>query len=177
MCVQAATTRAMSSSVTSWRSKVGRAFPPFTEGDARRRFPSSPASFPNRESLPYWICAASFDRSPARCACSSSSFACSNCDCTMLTALTAAFSFCHCAVSALDLSFKIGDGSLSISLSRSLLAGSFSFASDVRSISNCKICRSSWSSSVGLESSSILMRDAASSTRSIALSGRNRSVM
>ena len=94
----------------------------------------------------------------------------------MLTALTAVFSFCHCAVSALDLSFKFASV-LSISLSRSLLAASFSFASDVRSISNCKICRSSWSSSVGLESSSILMRDAASSTRSIALSGRKRSVM
>ncbi len=67
--------------------------------------------------------------------------------------------------------------SFSIFFNRSLLAGSFSFLSDWRSISNCKIWRSSWSSSVGLESSSILMRDAASSTRSIALSGRKRSVM
>ena len=56
-------------------------------------------------------------------------------------------------------------------------ASSFSFFSAFCSISSCMICRSSWSISVGMESSSMRRRDAASSIRSIALSGRNRSVM
>ena len=45
------------------------------------------------------------------------------------------------------------------------------------SISSCMMCRSTSSISVGLESISIRIRDAASSTRSIALSGRKRSAM
>ena len=46
-----------------------------------------------------------------------------------------------------------------------------------RSISSCITSRSITSISVGIESSSIFNRDAASSTRSIALSGRNLSLM
>ena len=49
--------------------------------------------------------------------------------------------------------------------------------SDCSSISSCMMCRSTSSISVGLESISIRIRDAASSTRSIALSGRKRSAM
>ena len=158
----------MSSSVTSCRSKEVRAAGTDCFSISASFF-SNPGIFPycNSDALP---------KSPCLCACSNSMRACSNCVCTTLTAFTAAFSFCHCTVSALDFSFRFAS-SPSRRRNRSLLAASFSFASDVRSISSCRICRSSWSSSVGLESNSILMREAASSTRSIALSGRNRSVM
>ena len=54
---------------------------------------------------------------------------------------------------------------------------SSSSPSDWSSISSCMMCRSTSSISVGLESISIRIRDAASSTRSIALSGRKRSAM
>ncbi len=60
---------------------------------------------------------------------------------------------------------------------RSLEASSVSFFSASRSILSCIARRSISSSSSGLESTCILRRDAASSTRSIALSGRKRSVM
>jgi hypothetical protein len=52
-----------------------------------------------------------------------------------------------------------------------------SFFSASRSIFSCMIRRSSSSSSSGLESTCILSRAADSSTRSMALSGRKRSVM
>src|SRR5207249_5619562 len=87
-----------------------------------------------------------------------------------------AFSFCHSALRAEDFSFNPAN-SFSSFFKRSLLAGSFSFLSAWRSISCCIISRSITSISVGIESSSIFKRDAASSTRSIALSGKNRSVM
>ena len=53
-----------------------------------------------------------------RWACSSSSLACSIWLLTMLTALMAAFSFCHCALSCLDCSFRLAR-SFSSFLSRS----------------------------------------------------------
>ena len=53
----------------------------------------------------------------------------------------------------------------------------FPSSSACRSISSCMISRSITSISVGIESSSIFNRDAASSTRSTALSGRKRSLM
>ena len=56
-----------------------------------------------------------------------------------------------------------------------LLSSSFSLARACRSISSCMASRSIWSISDGMESSSILSRAAASSMRSTALSGRNRS--
>ncbi len=56
-------------------------------------------------------------------------------------------------------------------------ASSFSFFTASRSIFNWISRRSSRSIDSGLESISILMRAAASSIRSIALSGRKRSVM
>ncbi len=60
---------------------------------------------------------------------------------------------------------------------RSRDPGSVSFSSACRSISSWVLRRSTSSISVGTESISIFRRDAASSTRSIALSGRNRSEM
>jgi hypothetical protein len=106
-----------------------------------------------------------------RCAFSISSFACSSCSRTMPTALMAAFSFCHWALRLADSSFKLPNPPRVFEpLARTLV---LLFPQRVRSISSCMICRSNWSISVGIESSSIRKRDAASSTRSTALSGRN----
>jgi hypothetical protein len=64
------------------------------------------------------------------------------------------------------------------SSSRRLAGGlSFSFFSAVSSISSCMTRRLSSSSSCGIESISVRIMAQASSTRSIALSGRKRSVM
>jgi len=67
--------------------------------------------------------------------------------------------------------------SASISARRFFDASSFSFFTASRSILSWMMRRSSRSITSGLESISILMREAASSIKSIALSGRNRSVM
>ena len=67
--------------------------------------------------------------------------------------------------------------SFSVFASRAREPSSCSFSSPRRSISSCPIRRRTSSTSVGIESISMRSRDAASSTRSIALSGRNRSVM
>ncbi len=61
--------------------------------------------------------------------------------------------------------------------SRSFDALSFSLRSASRSISSCMMRRCTSSSSAGIESISMRRRAAASSIRSMALSGRNRSVM
>jgi hypothetical protein len=61
--------------------------------------------------------------------------------------------------------------------SRSTDALSVSFRRASRSISSCMMRRRTSSSSPGIESISIRSFAAASSTRSMALSGRNRSVM
>ena len=61
--------------------------------------------------------------------------------------------------------------------SRSFDAASLSFFSASCSIFSWMIARSISSSSSGFESTCMRRRDAASSTRSIALSGRKRSVM
>ena len=58
-----------------------------------------------------------------------------------------------------------------------LLAGSFSLARAASSISSRMTRRVSSSSSAGMESISVRSMAHASSTRSMALSGRNRSVM
>ena len=85
-------------------------------------------------------------------------------------------SACQRAVISADRSSSAESSFRSFS-SRSWLATSVSFFSASASICFCRISRSSASSSSGLESTSIRSRDAASSIRSIALSGRNRSVM
>jgi hypothetical protein len=61
--------------------------------------------------------------------------------------------------------------------SRSREAGSLSFFSASRSILSWTMRRSSSSIASGFESTSMRNREAASSIRSIALSGRKRSVM
>ena len=60
---------------------------------------------------------------------------------------------------------------------RSTAVCAVSFSIAACSISSWMMRRCTWSISTGIESISILSRDAASSIRSIALSGRNRSAM
>ena len=72
---------------------------------------------------------------------------------------------------------RISASSFCSSARRSLLRLSVSFLSADSSISSCMILRLCSSSSVGMESSSVLIRAHASSTRSMALSGRNLSVI
>ena len=87
----------------------------------------------------------------------------------------ASFSACQCAVMAEDSSVRLAISSSSLAR-RSAEAGSVSLASAIRSISSWRSRRVTTSSSVGMESISMRRRLAASSIRSMALSGRNRPV-
>ena len=87
----------------------------------------------------------------------------------------ASFSACQWAVMAEDSSVRLAISSSSRA-SRSAEAGSVSLASAMRSISSWRRRRVTTSSSVGIESISMRSRLAASSIRSMALSGRNRPV-
>ena len=87
----------------------------------------------------------------------------------------ACFSACQWAVMASACSFSSAS-SCSSRASRSADASSDSFCSAIRSISSWRMRRVTTSSSVGIESISMRSRLPASSTRSIALSGRNRPV-
>ena len=88
----------------------------------------------------------------------------------------ACFSLCHWAFIAAERSCSSAS-SRSIAPVRSAEAASVSLRSDVSSISSCITRRSTSSISVGSESISMRSREADSSIRSIALSGRNRSAM
>ena len=168
MPVQLATISAMSSSVTSSLSMDCSS--DCTSDSLRLR--SSSFVF-SSGSCPYWISLARA-RSPMRWARSSSNFASSICSCKTRVSPKLLFSACHWALRPLAVSFKDAS-SCSNFCKRSWLALSFSFINACRSISACMIWRSTTSISTGMLSSSILSRDAASSTRSTALSGRNRS--
>ncbi len=85
-------------------------------------------------------------------------------------------SSCQCAFIRL-LSSWSSASSFSRRCNLSLEASSFSFFRASRSISNCMILRSISSSSAGMLSISMRSRDAASSIRSMALSGKKRSLM
>ena len=89
--------------------------------------------------------------------------------------LMASFSDCQWAVMATDCSCRLAISS-SRRARRSAEALSVSFASAIRSISSWRRRRVTTSSSVGIESISMRSRLAASSIRSMALSGRNRPV-
>ena len=88
----------------------------------------------------------------------------------------ASFSACHCAFIPPDFSLS-SEISCSTAASRSREALSFSLSSAWRSISSWTMRRSTSSISWGSESISMRSRLAASSIRSMALSGRNRSPM
>ena len=86
------------------------------------------------------------------------------------------FSFSWRIISGFNCSLTSCSSSFTFS-NRALLASSFSFSIAVCSISSCSCLRSSRSISSGWLSSCTRMFAHASSTRSIALSGRNRSWM
>jgi ATP-dependent Clp protease ATP-binding subunit ClpB len=86
------------------------------------------------------------------------------------------FSLSHCARSDWACSRPSASSRCS-SASRSRLEASLSLASAASSISSCMTRRVTWSSWVGMESISVRIVAQASSTRSMALSGRKRSLM
>ena len=86
-----------------------------------------------------------------------------------------AFSCCQCAVIPSRCSARSAS-SASRRLKRSAEASSVSFSSATFSISSWRMRRITWSSSVGKESISMRSLLAASSIRSMALSGRKRPV-
>ena len=88
----------------------------------------------------------------------------------------ASFSACQWAFMPADCSRRSAS-SASMALRRSLEAASFSLLRACCSISSCLMRRSTWSISMGMESISMRSWLAASSTRSMALSGRKRSEM
>ena len=88
----------------------------------------------------------------------------------------ASFSPCQWAFITLERSRRSAS-SRSIASRRATDASSFSFLSAWCSISSCWMRRSTVSISVGIESISMRSPEAASSIRSIALSGRKRSAM
>ena len=102
--------------------------------------------------------------------------ACSICSFVARIFWIASFSCCQCAFMPADCSRRLAI-SCSTFASRSFEGLSDSFLSASRSISSCMTRRSTVSISIGIESISMRRREAASSTRSIALSGRKRSAM
>ena len=113
---------------------------------------------------------------PAALACSSSMRRSSRRFCRARVASMAFFSCSHRARSR-DSSSPSSASSLSSSARRSRLAGSFSLARAWRSSCSCICRRSRVSISMGRVSIWMRTREAASSMRSTALSGRNRSAM
>ena len=162
--VQRLTTAAISWSVTSSRS--------IAPADACA---ASASCFSSPGMRPYWISPA-FAKSPDRCACSNSSRAPSSASLIFASPAILSFSACQRVVSAPDCSSRLANSPSSVP-SRSFDAASVSRFSASRSILSCMIRRSRFSISSGLDSTSIRNRDAASSIRSIALSGKNRSAI
>ena len=166
MPVHRATMRAISSSVT--RSRRRPSLLP-----SSLAFSAASSSSFSLGSLPYFSSAARF-RSYSRSAFSISALSCSISPRSFCTFLIASFSFSHFALSFAN-SSRSRASSLRISARCSAESLSFSLVSAASSISSCMMRREISSSSVGMESISVRISAQASSTRSIALSGRNRS--
>ena len=126
-------------------------------------------------SLPYCSSAA-FSRLYSRCATWIWLFTSSNSSLSFRTRSTSCFSCSHVAFICLDCS-RSSSNSFRSTSRRSWLRWSVSFLSAASSISRCMIFLEISSNSAGIESSSVLIIAHASSTRSIALSGRKRSVI
>ena len=131
--------------------------------------------FWSSESLPY-LSSAALPRSPTRSAWAESVFTSSIFFLVSWIRLIISFSFCQWSFNDAPSSLRLAR-SFSIFRSLSMDALSVSFMSACFSISSCMTRRSMASISVGMESISIRRREAASSIRSIALSGRNLSDM
>ena len=141
--------------------------------------PSSPSiafSFFSRPGISPYCSSPARPRSPRRWACASSVRRWSSSTLSFWASPSLPFSFSQRRVSVLLCSSSSAID-LSSFASRSLEAASLSFFSASRSIFICMRSRSMASSSSGLESISIRRREAASSIRSMALSGRKRSEM
>ena len=136
---------------------------------------STPSCFWSSGNFPYWSSAALF-KSYSLCAFSISFLTFSTCSRSCCNLFTEFFSFSHCAFLLLN-SSRLSASSFCNSASLSLLKLSVSFFKAASSISICITLRLNSSSSVGMESISVLIRAQASSTKSIALSGRNLSVI
>ena len=134
---------------------------------------SSSNCFCNCGRTPYCNSAALF-RSYVCCACFISFLVLSIFSRSWLTRSTASFSVLHCAFFVLNSSLSSASSFCRLAR-RSWLSRSVSFFKAVSSISSCITLRFNSSSSAGIESNSVLIIAQASSTRSIALSGRKRS--
>ncbi len=157
---------AISSSVTLLRSSV---ISSILADSASVILVSSSGIFPYCSSL---ILA----KSLLRCAASRSAFACSNSSLRCCAPCTTDFSlFQISSKSAYSFSNELIN--LTNSFKRSLEALSFSFLSAILSILSCTNLRSSLSIDSGFESISIRICDAASSIKSMALSGNCLSVI
>ena len=176
MPVHFETIRAMSSSSTSSfsiRARGGTGAPPVRPASAPSVILFSSCSA--CRSRPYRI-SATRCRFPLRSSVCSSVFSCSIFSLSCCARAITSFSCFQRALSAFDCS-RIPASSFSTAASRSRELASSSFFSACFSISSCVARRSSWSISVGMESIWMRSEAAASSIRSIALSGRKRSEM
>ena len=138
-------------------------------------FSASSKAFCACGSLPYWSSAALL-RSYSLLACAIWVLIWSISSFNLLTWSTEDFSLSHLAFWILKSDLN-SDNSFCNASSLSLLRLSVSFLRAASSISSCMIFLESSSSSVGMESSSVLIIAHASSTRSMALSGRKRSLI
>ena len=123
-----------------------------------------------------YLSRAAFSYSSAICAFSMSAFICSISPLMRFTSSTPSRSDSQRAFIALNLSFCSASSARSFSR-RSRLSWSSSFFRAISSISSCMMRRRMSSSSLGMESISVRIMAQASSTRSMALSGRKRSVI
>ncbi len=170
MPVARLTTSAISSAPTWVRSSLLGCFCSLASASvAALSLPSRPGSLP-------YCSSATLSSLPSRCSLAISSLTFS------ISSLSAAVP-CAAPFSAFQISSRSAYSfsrraiSCSISSRRFIDASSVSFLTASRSIFSWMVRRSSLSIDSGLESISILMRAAASSIRSIALSGRKRSVI
>ncbi len=164
MPVHRATILAISSSVTLSRSRTLSGFSDFS---------ASSSSFCSLGRVPYLSSAARF-RSYLRSAAAMSALVFSISSRSFCTLPMSVFSFSQRAFMALKVSRSWESCSRSRDR-RSWLTSSFSFCRAASSISSCMIFRLTSSSSAGMESISVRIMAQASSTRSMALSGRKRS--
>ena len=166
MPVHLPTTLAISSSVTLSRSRLDCCA-------SSASFSSFSSSALSCGSLPY-LSSAALLRSYSRSARSISPPTCSISSRSFCTLVMAAFSLSHWAFIELNCSRSWASSLVTVS-SRSLESLSSSFFSAAWAISCWMILRFNSSSSIGIESISVRIIAQASSTRSMALSGKNRS--
>ena len=164
--VQRDTTAAMSSGMTSSLTPL----PPTTS------WPSASLSLRSRSGITPYASSPALPSSPLRWAISSSERALSSCSLIFCESASLSLADFHEAVRAADFCSS-PLSSFSSFCSRSLDAVSDSFFNASRSILSRMMRRSSSSSSSGLLSTCMRMRLAASSIKSMALSGRKRSEM